>query len=105
MSARDHALPPGKIRRYGPVMASTSFYAIIVAGGQGQRTGLSIPKQYAQLGNRAVLDWSVTAFASHPQCKGIVLVVPEGNDEDPTRAADFYDPTFDYFKSLGLQEL
>ena len=37
--------------------------------------------------------------------QGMVLVVPEGNDEDPTRAADFYDPTFDYFKSLGLQEL
>jgi hypothetical protein len=37
--------------------------------------------------------------------QGMVVVVPEGNDEDPTRAADFYDPTFDYFKSLGLQEL
>ena len=37
--------------------------------------------------------------------QGMVIVVPEGNDEDPTRAADFYDPTFDYFKSLGLQEL
>ena len=37
--------------------------------------------------------------------QGMVLVVPEGSDEDPTRAANFYDPTFDYFKSLGLQEL
>lgn len=68
-------------------MASKSFYAIIVAGGQGQRTGLSMPKQYAQLGNRAVLDWSVTAFASHPQCKGIVLVVPEGDEARALEAA------------------
>lgn len=37
--------------------------------------------------------------------QGMVLVVPEGNDEDPTRAADFYNPTFNYFKSLGIQEL
>lgn len=37
--------------------------------------------------------------------QGMVIVVPEGSDEDPTRAANFYDPTFDYFKSLGLQEL
>jgi hypothetical protein len=35
----------------------------------------------------------------------MVLVVPDGSDEDPTRAASFYDPTFEYFKSLGLQEL
>ena len=37
--------------------------------------------------------------------QGMVLVVPNGSDEDPTRAASFYDPTFEYFKSIGLQEL
>ena len=37
--------------------------------------------------------------------QGMVLVIPEGHDEDCTRAAEFYDPTFDYFKSVGLQEL
>ena len=37
--------------------------------------------------------------------QGMVLVVPEGSEDDPTRAATFYDPTFDYLKSLGLQEL
>ena len=62
-------------------MAFTSFYAIIVAGGQGQRTGLPLPKQYALLGGRAVLDWSVAAFARHPACQGIVIVVPEGDEE------------------------
>ena len=37
--------------------------------------------------------------------QGMVLVVPEGNDSDPTRSSDFYDPTYSYFKSLGLPEL
>ena len=37
--------------------------------------------------------------------QGMVLVVPDGSDEDPTRAASFYDPTFEYFRSLGVQEL
>lgn len=37
--------------------------------------------------------------------QGMVLVVPEGSDTDPTRAKDFYDPTFDYLRSLGLSEL
>jgi hypothetical protein len=35
----------------------------------------------------------------------MVLVVPEGDPEDPTRAAAYYDPTFDYLRSLGIPEL
>lgn len=37
--------------------------------------------------------------------QGMVLVVPEGSDDDPTRSHDFYDPTYHYLKSLGLQEI
>ncbi len=37
--------------------------------------------------------------------QGMILVVPEGSETDPTRAASFYDPTYSYFKSLGLPEL
>ncbi|GAB1408617.1 DUF2075 domain-containing protein [Thermomonas brevis] len=37
--------------------------------------------------------------------QGMVLVIPNGSASDPTRDARFYDDTFDYFKSLGLQEL
>lgn len=36
--------------------------------------------------------------------QGMVLVVPEGDDNDPTRSRDFYDPTFNYLRSLGLRE-
>lgn len=37
--------------------------------------------------------------------QGMVLVVPHGAEDDPTRAADFYDPIYNYLKSLGLSEL
>ena len=37
--------------------------------------------------------------------QGMVIVVPEGSSDDPTRDASYYDPTFRYFKSLGLKEL
>ena len=37
--------------------------------------------------------------------QGMILVVPEGSETDPTRAASFYDPTYNYLKSLGLIEL
>ena len=45
--------------------------------------------------------------------QGMVICIPEGNDhltpegfaEDPTRLPEFYDGTYKYLKSLGLEEL
>ena len=37
--------------------------------------------------------------------QGMVIVVPEGNLDDPTRHANFYDPTFEYFRSLGIETM
>jgi hypothetical protein len=37
--------------------------------------------------------------------QGMVLVVPKGDDEDPTRAASFYDPTYSYLRELGIPEI
>jgi hypothetical protein len=32
----------------------------------------------------------------------MIIVVPNGDDADPTRDHSFYDPTFDYLKRLGI---
>jgi len=37
--------------------------------------------------------------------QGMVVVVPQGSDEDPTRAHHFYDSTFDYLRSIGFKTL
>jgi hypothetical protein len=37
--------------------------------------------------------------------QGMVIVVPEGDDLDPTRDKSFYDATFDYLRSIGLPAL
>ena len=37
--------------------------------------------------------------------QGMVIVVPSGNDEDPTRNPSFYDDTFEYLKSIGFEIL
>ena len=37
--------------------------------------------------------------------QGIVIVIPEGNIEDHTRKAEYYDSTFKYLKEIGIQEL
>ena len=37
--------------------------------------------------------------------QGMVVVVPEGDENDPTRLPEFYDPTFAYLRSLGFTSL
>jgi hypothetical protein len=37
--------------------------------------------------------------------QGMVLFIPPGDVEDPTRSPKYYDPTFDYLAGLGLQVL
>lgn len=34
--------------------------------------------------------------------QGMVLVVPEGNPEDPTRNPEYYDSTYEYLKEIGI---
>jgi DUF2075 family protein len=37
--------------------------------------------------------------------QGMVIVVPEGDDNDHTRPRDFYSSTYEYLKGIGLPEL
>lgn len=37
--------------------------------------------------------------------QGMVIVVPEGDPADHTRLPEFYDPTFEYLRAVGFQEL
>jgi len=37
--------------------------------------------------------------------QGMVIVIPEGNNEDLTRKPEFYDKTFRYLKSIGIKSL
>jgi hypothetical protein len=37
--------------------------------------------------------------------QGMVIVVPEGTDEDPTRSVTFYQGTYEYLKQIGFKEI
>lgn len=37
--------------------------------------------------------------------QGMVVVVPNGDPNDHTRAASFYDPTYEYLRGVGIPEL
>ena len=64
----------------------TRAAALIIAAGRGRRFGGA--KQFAPLGGRPVLAWSVAAFARHPRVDRIILVLPPGEDDAPFRALD-----------------
>ena len=50
---------------------------IILAGGQGDRFGGEVPKQFVVLHGRRVLDYGVETFESHPDIQKVIIVVPE----------------------------
>jgi len=58
--------------------------AILLAGGSGSRSGAQQPKQFRLLAGRAVLAHSLQALLDHPDVSDIVIVTPEGM-EDETR--------------------
>lgn len=37
--------------------------------------------------------------------QGMVIVVPSGDSEDPTRKPEFYNPTFEYLKGIGFRAI
>jgi 2-C-methyl-D-erythritol 4-phosphate cytidylyltransferase len=53
-------------------------WAVVVAGGTGSRFGG--PKQFALLGGRAVVEWSIAT--ARQACDGVVLVLPPGTPGD-----------------------
>ena len=53
----------------------TISIALIVAAGRGHRASSKLPKQYAKLGNAAMLHHTVEKFLSHPKITHIAVVI------------------------------
>ncbi len=52
-------------------------YAVIVAGGKGQRMGSAIPKQFLPIGGMPVLMRTLQTFYAYDAALSLVLVLPE----------------------------
>jgi 2-C-methyl-D-erythritol 4-phosphate cytidylyltransferase len=63
---------------------AVQVWAIVVAGGSGQRFGQH--KQFAKLADRTVAEWAVTAC--RPSASGVILVVPSGFENEGDMGAD-----------------
>ena len=55
--------------------------ALIIAGGQGQRMGQDIPKQFLNVYDKPVIIYTLESFQRHPEISGIAVVCLNGWDE------------------------
>ena len=65
--------------------------ALILAGGSGTRLGADVPKQYLDLGGRAVLRRSIEAFRNHPAVSAVRVVIGSGDRALYDRAVEGLD--------------
>lgn len=53
-------------------------YAIIIAGGVGNRLGASVPKQFVEVLGKPVIAYTMEHFQNHPEIDAIELVCVDG---------------------------
>jgi 2-C-methyl-D-erythritol 4-phosphate cytidylyltransferase len=51
------------------------YWLVIPAAGTGRRFGDALPKQYASLNNRTVIEWALSPFVSDTRCIGIAVAL------------------------------
>jgi len=77
------------------------YFGLVPAGGAGRRFGGSIPKQYAMLGAKTVLEHSVEALLADPRVEKVFVVVAS---DDSTALALFRGNSQVICLPLGGQE-
>ncbi len=71
------------------------IYAVIVAGGQGTRMGMALPKQFLDIGGKPILYHSIAAFVAAIPNIQIVLVLPEGDISKAQMVLQHFEPRID----------
>jgi len=61
------------------VGASENCWAVVPAAGAGRRMGSEIPKQYLPLGERCILEHTLSALADCPRISGIYVAIADGD--------------------------
>ncbi len=56
-----------------------NYWLVMPAAGTGRRFGTEIPKQYAPLEGRTVIDWALSPFLADRRCTQVVVAL--GNDD------------------------
>lgn len=51
------------------------YWLVMPAAGAGRRFGERLPKQYAQLRGRAVIEWALAPFLDDPRCASVTVAL------------------------------
>jgi 2-C-methyl-D-erythritol 4-phosphate cytidylyltransferase len=51
------------------------YWLVMPAAGAGRRFGSDVPKQYAELCGRFVIEWALRPFLDDPACEGVVVAL------------------------------
>jgi len=62
-------------------MEQGTTVALIVAAGRGERSGQTLPKQFARVGGKAMVAHSHRALAAHPGIDRVVVVIGAGQQD------------------------
>ena len=55
------------------------YWLVMPAAGAGQRFGAQLPKQYAPLAGRTVIEWALAPFLADAHCVGVRVVLAGGD--------------------------
>jgi 2-C-methyl-D-erythritol 4-phosphate cytidylyltransferase len=55
------------------------YWLVMPAAGSGQRFGAALPKQYAVLEGRTVIEWALAPFLADPRCEHAVVALAPGD--------------------------
>jgi 2-C-methyl-D-erythritol 4-phosphate cytidylyltransferase len=55
------------------------YWLVMPAAGAGRRFGERVPKQYAPLRGRTVIEWALAPFLADPRCAGAVVALAPGD--------------------------
>lgn len=59
---------------------NNKYWAIVPSAGIGTRMGAPIPKQYLQINNKTVIEYTLDCLLSHPAINGLVIAMhPDDN--------------------------
>jgi 2-C-methyl-D-erythritol 4-phosphate cytidylyltransferase len=61
-------------------MSSFRFWAVVPAAGSSRRMNRDTPKQYLQLADRPVIEWSIAPLLARADCAGVVVVLAERDE-------------------------
>lgn len=59
------------------------IWAVIPAAGSGRRFGSALPKQYADIDGRTVLEWTLSRLAAVPRVEGLMVVLSASDQDWP----------------------